>query len=150
MVPSINSLQERIGAPALPKTPLSPPLSFSFNVGTGRLRQSVVGELDDARAERRRRRRRPARIVLPVRCSESEIRSVFLAHNGILGERLREDGVDDGLCRIVAHFIYLFFIWIAFRRCIFFILFSRRTSYGAVVALDERLSCDKLVEDSRG
>jgi hypothetical protein len=27
---------------------------------------------------------------------------------------------------------------------------SRRTSYGAVVALDERLSCDELVEDRCG
>ena len=27
---------------------------------------------------------------------------------------------------------------------------SRRTSYGAVVALDDRLSCDELVEDRCG
>jgi hypothetical protein len=145
IVPSVNSLQKRIGAPALPKTPLSPLSFFTFTfttTRTGRQCQDIVCELDDARTER------PTRLI--VRRSESEIRSVFLAYDRIIREGLGEDGVDDGLCRIVAHFFV--FVCVSGRpsSVYIFYLFSRRTSYGAVVALDERLSCDELVEDDCG
>lgn len=63
--------------------------------GTGRLRQDVVGELDDARTERL------ARFI-----RRAEIRGVFLAYDRILWERLREDSVDNSLCGIVAHFLF--------------------------------------------
>jgi hypothetical protein len=63
--------------------------------GTGRLCQDVVCELDDARTERL------ARFI-----RHAEIRSVFLAYDRILWERLREDSVDNSLCRKVAHFFF--------------------------------------------
>ena len=70
---------------------------------TGRLRQDVVGELDDARAERL------ARFI-----RRAEIRSVFLAYDRILWECLREDSVYNSLCRIVGHFIFYFYFILFF------------------------------------
>lgn len=107
MVASIYSLQKRIRAPSSSKTPLCP-LAFGNigiwigwrrrgggGTGTWRLRQDIVSELDDTRAERL------ARFV-----RRTEIRSVFLAYDRILRERLGEDSVDNGLCRIVGHFFF--------------------------------------------
>jgi hypothetical protein len=119
--------------------------------GTGWLGQDVVGELDNARTERL------ARFII-IRIAE--IRSVFFAYDRIIREGLREYSVDNSLCRIVRHFILFYFskgkgkalapsTRVTSDRPSWSVV-SWRTSYGAVVALDKRLSCDDLVENRCG
>ncbi len=88
MAPAIDRAQERIGAPSSAE----PPLCALAGLDARRLREDVICELDDARAEDVALWRRGA-----------EVRRVFLADDGVIRERVREDGIDDRLCGKVGH-----------------------------------------------
>jgi hypothetical protein len=94
-------------------------------------------------------------------CWGAQIGRVFFAYDWVLWECLGEDGVDDGLGRVVGHFFEertqrrretesMRQAPTSFDPGVPVGVFLRRTGYGAFVALDERLSRDELVKDGCG
>jgi len=111
----IDGLQKRLDAPLPSKAPFCPfaatttadarRIGFGFGFGRRRkrgLRQDIVRELDDARAER------VGALLRGARGGEgggrrAQVSGVFFAYDGVVRKGVREDRVDDRLCGIIGH-----------------------------------------------
>lgn len=109
----VDGLQERLGAPPPSKTPFCPfASSIAIPIDTARigrrrgkrgLRQDVVCEFDDARAECCSSS--SSSCVAGVGRRSAQVRGVFFAYDGVVRKGVREDGVDDRLRGIIGHFV---------------------------------------------